>query len=108
MDAEGGPRVGSFLLVLVGGEPTATHSEYGVWDRKLAGDPMSREHFLKYVPLTAKRICYPDGITVAEQITLQYAGGSWRRRELPELPGWTCFERADGGFVFPQAAGASK
>jgi hypothetical protein len=78
----------------------ATHSEYGVWDRKLAGDPMSREHFLRYVPLTARRICYPDGITVAEQITLKYAGGSWRVRELPELPGWTCFERYDGRPVF--------
>jgi hypothetical protein len=80
----------------------ATHSEYGVWDRKLAGDPMSTEHFLGYVPPDARLICYPDGITVAEQITLKYGGGTWRRRELPELPGWTCFERYDGRPVFPR------
>lgn len=78
----------------------ATHSEYGVWDRKLAGDPMSSEHFLRYVPPNARLICYPEGITVAEQITLKYGGGTWRRRELPELPGWICFERYDGRAVF--------
>ena len=89
-------------------EGKATHSEYGVWDRKLAGDPMTVEHFLKFVPLGARRICYPDGITGAEQITLKYAGGSWRRRELAELPGWTCFERYDGSPVFSAANATSK
>lgn len=84
-------------------EGKATHSEYGVWDRKLAGDPVSPEHFFQYVPRTARRICYPEGITVAEQITLKYAGGAWKQRDLPELPGWICFERYDGRPVFPES-----
>jgi hypothetical protein len=83
-------------------ERRATHSEYGVYDRELANVPLSRTHFLQYVPPRARRICYPEGITVAEQITLRYAGGHWERTSVRELPGWICFERKDGGPAFPE------
>jgi hypothetical protein len=79
----------------------AYHFEYGIYDRRLARFPISSPQFLRHVPPSARLICYPEGITVANLITLEYAGGKWRRAVAPELPGWVCFEREVPAPAFP-------
>jgi hypothetical protein len=67
------------------------HFEYGVYDRDLAGVPLTEGHFRRYIPPHPRLVCYPPKTTVGDRITLRYLPEFTRRVELPELPGWECY-----------------
>lgn len=76
------------------GENRVTHFGWGVIDRVAAGEPMTEVWFRSGVPPDARYLCFrtpPDKF----DLPYHYLAAEYPRRvDLPELPGWTCFERA--------------
>jgi hypothetical protein len=71
------------------------HFEYGVFDRILAGYPLTGEHFLKHIPTNTRLVCYPPRTTVGDHVTLDYLDDFDERVEIAELPRWDCFRRRE-------------
>jgi hypothetical protein len=69
------------------------HFEYGVYDRGLAGIPLTREHFLRHIPPQTRLVCFPTGAVVGDRVTMSYLPEFTRRVDIPDLPGWTCYAR---------------
>lgn len=75
------------------------HFEYGVFDRDLAGMPISREHFLRHIPQQTELVCYPQGAHVANEISMRYLKDFVKVKPLTELPDWTCYARPGSEFA---------
>jgi hypothetical protein len=71
------------------------HYEYGVFDRILAGYPLSDDHFLEEIPPHTRLVCYPPRTTVGDQVTLKYLKEFRERVHLDELPQWECYRRPE-------------
>jgi hypothetical protein len=69
------------------------HFEYGVFDRVLAGLPLSLDHLQRHIPPGARRICYPAGYTHTDFFAAHSLKKFTRRVVVDELPGCVCFER---------------
>jgi hypothetical protein len=77
------------------GEGRLYHFSYGVFDRELAGRPMSEKHFLKYVPREARYICFHDAPMrdFPEEYVLSYLQ-NFHEVPAPEgLENWTVYQR---------------
>jgi len=70
------------------------HFEYGVFDRDLAGRPISEEHFRRHIPEATELVCYPQGATVGDRISLRYLKDFVPAKPVAELPDWSCYTRA--------------
>lgn len=81
-------------------EGRMTHFEYGVFDRALAGRPVSISHLRQYIPPATRRLCYPPDLfyTRAYQLILRTLPEFNRRVVIDELPGYYCYERAASAF----------
>ncbi len=77
------------------------HFEYGIFDRDLAGYPVPREQFLKYIPEAPSLVCYPPRTLVGDHITLRYLDDFTRKVQVPELPDWECYARESGDDPVP-------
>ena len=71
------------------------HFEYGVFDRDLAGYPLTADHFRRHIPEDPRLICYPPRTTVGDQVTLRYLGEFRERIKVDELPKWDCYRRPE-------------
>lgn len=72
------------------------HQEYGVFDRDLAGFPLTSEHLRAGIPPNARRLAYPAGRTYAGYY-MRLALPEFRvERRDPTLPGAACYDRDDG------------
>ena len=71
------------------------HFEYGIFDRALAGRPVSISHLRQYIPPNTRRLCYPRGLfyTAAFQLIRRALPEFNRRVVIDELPGYLCYER---------------
>jgi hypothetical protein len=67
------------------------HFEYGLYDRKIAGFPISEAHFRQGVPAHFRLVCVPKDFVA--DIALSHATECSRRVEIDELPGFVCFAR---------------
>ncbi len=81
------------LLTLMS-EQRAYHFAYGVYDRSLAGKPVSTEHFWAGLPVEVEEVLYATG---DERMLLSgYLTNFTREVRLPELPGWVILRRDAG------------
>ena len=71
------------------------HFEYGVFDRVLAGHPLSDEHFRSHIPPNTRLVCYPPRTTVGSRMTLMYLREFREQIRVDELPGWACYRRPE-------------
>jgi hypothetical protein len=67
------------------------HFDYGLYDRELAGFPLSEEHVRQHVPPGMRRVCFPPDRNFEH--VLKYLKEYSRRVEIEELPGFICYER---------------
>ena len=67
------------------------HFDYGLYDREIAGFPVSAEHFRANIPPSFRLLCFPN--TRNFEYTLKYLPEFNRRVDVPELPGYICYER---------------
>jgi hypothetical protein len=73
-------------------EGKAYHFEYGVYDRKLAGYPLTMEHFRKFIPPNTREVVYPRYVA-GERVVMEYFPGYVKtRNNMPGLPEWSCYE----------------
>jgi hypothetical protein len=73
------------------------HFAYGLFDRDLGGFPVDGDHLSRYVPEGCRVVCFPGGRRGHRPAPSLEA---WLRRfprrvEIPELPGFECYERND-------------
>ena len=68
------------------------HFSYGVFDRELAGYPLSEEHFRRHVPPRMRYVAYFEP---QERYIERYLPEFSHRVVIPELPGWEVFVRED-------------
>jgi hypothetical protein len=73
------------------------HFAYGLFDRDLGGFRVKQEHLLRFVPPHCRYVCFPEG---RRQHRPPACLEAWlrefpRRVEIPELPGFECYERND-------------
>ena len=71
------------------------HFEYGVFDRILAGYPLTADHFRRHIPEHTRLVCYPPGTTVGDQVTLKYLEDFREKIQIDELPNWECYRRPE-------------
>lgn len=69
------------------------HLEYGMSDRELGGFHVSPDHFRRNTPANFRYVCYFGDPPPPLKQTMRYLPDFTRRVEIPELPGWTCYER---------------
>ncbi len=81
-------------LATVLAEGKLYHFDYGVYDRNLAGFPVTRKHFLADTPPGFRLACYPTAI-VDSWAAQRYLKDYSRRVEVKELPEYNCYEKAD-------------
>jgi hypothetical protein len=67
------------------------HFDYGLYDRELAGFPLSEEHVRQHVPPGARRVCFPPDRNF--EYVMKYLKEYSRRVEIDQLPGFICYER---------------
>jgi hypothetical protein len=67
------------------------HFDYGLYDRELAGFPLSEEHVRQHVPPAMRRVCFPPDRNF--EYVMKYLKEYSRRVEMDELPGFICYER---------------
>ena len=80
-------------LIPLMAEGRAYHLGYGVYDRGLAGAPLSEQMFHAYLPEKLDGVAYRLG---SHRLLLKDRFPAWRRVELPpELPGWLVFRRGN-------------
>ena len=72
-------------------EQRIDHFEYGLFDRDLAGFPISTRHFLQHISPKTRLVAFPPDR--ATEWTLKYLPAFNKRVEIPELPGWICYEQ---------------
>jgi hypothetical protein len=84
------------------------HFEYGVFDRILAGYPLTSDHFCQHIPPDTHLVCYPPRTTVGDRVTLKYLDDFVEKVEVAELPGWECYRRPKrpGALLESRALGA--
>jgi hypothetical protein len=70
------------------------HFEYGLFDRQIAGFPVREDHFRQAIPSRLRLVCVPRDFDCA--CALSHLKDFSRRVEVPELPGFVCYARADG------------
>ena len=80
------------------------HFEYGIYDRVLAGVPLSSDHLRRHIPPDALRICYPAhrSYKYAHFLMARSLPDFNRRRVINELPECVCFERSAHGPPHPE------
>ena len=71
------------------------HFAYGLFDRDLGGFRVTPEHLMRFVPADCRYVCFPGG---RRQHRPPACLESWlrefpRRVDIPELPGFECYER---------------
>jgi hypothetical protein len=69
------------------------HFDYGLFDRELAGFPLTAEHVRRYMPANPRLVCFPE--TANMKYVMKYLSEYSRRVTVPELPGFECFEREE-------------
>lgn len=72
------------------------HFEYGVYDRWLAGFPVSQSHFESHIPPHCDLICFPpDSRTLvsAKVFIERHLSDYQLSAPMPELPGWWCYRK---------------
>ncbi len=67
------------------------HFDYGVFDRELAGFPLESEHIRRHMPANPRLICFDPKANM--RYIMKYLPEYSRRVNVPELPGFDCFER---------------
>jgi hypothetical protein len=67
------------------------HFDYGLYDRELAGFPLSEEHVRHHIPPTARLLCFPPDPNF--EYVRKYLPEFAHRVEVEELPGFICYER---------------
>jgi hypothetical protein len=72
-------------------EGRADHFDYGLYDRELAGFPVSPERVRVGIPARMKYVCFPP--KAPSEFVRKYLPMFSRRVEIGELPGWACYER---------------
>ena len=77
------------------GEGKVYHFEYGMFDRELANFPVSQRHVRQNIPANLRYVCFPPYYKGFQffQKSMKYLPEYGRRVEVPELPGWICYER---------------
>jgi hypothetical protein len=70
------------------------HYDYGIFDRGVAGMPLTREQFLRHIPRDTKLVCYPRQSAYPKQAALGYLPG-FEPVKLAELGGWSCYRAPD-------------
>lgn len=73
------------------------HFAYGLFDRDLGGFRVDVDHLKRFVPARCRYVCFPQGRRLHRPPACLEA---WlhdfpRRVDLPELPGFECYERDD-------------
>jgi hypothetical protein len=79
------------------GERKLYHFEYGLVERELSGYPLSALQVRQNLPDRLRYVCFPPhykGLGEHFEKTMKYLPEFARRVEIGELPGWTCYERA--------------
>jgi hypothetical protein len=79
------------LLTLMA-EQRAYHFAYGVYDRELAGMPVTPEHFRAGLPADVQEVLYATHDE--RQLLAAYLTDFTEEVQLPELPGWAILRRA--------------
>lgn len=79
------------LLTLMA-EQRAYHFAYGVYDRELAGMPVTLEHFRAGLPADVTEVLYST--QDERQLLRDYLTDFTVEVQLPELPGWVILRRA--------------
>jgi hypothetical protein len=70
------------------------HFEYGIYDRMLAGVPVSAEHFRRHIPPGMHLVCYPSSRSYGYPFyTVRLLSEFHRRVTIDELPGCRCYGR---------------
>ncbi len=67
------------------------HFEYGLFDRDLANLGVTQEHFRAHISPKTRVIAFPQDRDA--EWTLKLLPEFRRRVEIPELPGWICYEK---------------
>jgi hypothetical protein len=70
------------------------HYDYGIFDRGVAGMPLTREQFLRHIPRDTRLVCYPRQSAYPKQAALGYLPG-FEPVKLAELSGWSCYRAPD-------------
>jgi hypothetical protein len=74
-------------------EGKSYHFEYGMSDRELGEFHVSPRHFRENIPANFRYVCFPGDAAPQFRKTMNYLPEFQRRVEIPELPGWICYER---------------
>jgi hypothetical protein len=69
------------------------HFDYSVFDRGLAGYPLSDAHFRRYVPASPRYVIYHRN--AQNKHVLRYFPEHVVEAHLEDLPGWTAYSRPD-------------
>jgi hypothetical protein len=71
------------------------HFAYGLFDRELGGHGITEQHFQRFVPEHCRYVCFPQGRRSHRPPACldEYLKQFQRRVELPDLPGFDCYER---------------
>jgi hypothetical protein len=71
------------------------HFAYGLFDRELGGHGVTKQHFQRFVPEHCRYVCFPQGRRSHRPPACldEYLKQFHRRVELPQLPGFDCYER---------------
>jgi hypothetical protein len=80
-------------LVTLMAEHTAYHFSYGIYDRFLAGMPVSADQFRAYVPPRMRYVAAQE-LEVGNYYCI-WVTGFTRRMKVDGLPGWTVLTRED-------------
>ena len=65
------------------------HFDYNVYDRELAGFPLSEKHFRAHLPPSPRVVFFHDD--AHDQRVMRYLPSFSVETRLPEMPGWTAF-----------------
>lgn len=68
--------------------------DYALYDRDESDGPVTQSHFNQYVPAHMKYVAYSP--QAQDQFAMKYLPEFNRKVELPELPGWTVYAKAEG------------
>ena len=71
------------------------HFAYGLFDRDLGGFRVTPDHIARFVPEQCRYVCFPEGRrTHRPPMCLEpWLRDFARRVDIPELPGFECYER---------------
>jgi hypothetical protein len=76
------------------GEGKVYHHLFGMVDREWAGHPLTAKHFREHLPANLKYICVPPFTVYGYYQSIMIRLPEYSKRvDIPELPGWICYER---------------